>query len=189
MIYLQLFLAFLQVGAFSFGGGYAALPLIQNLVVNQNHWIAMDTFTDLITISQMTPGPIIINAATFVGMQKAGILGAIAATAGSIFPNCVIITLLAILYKKYQNLKVMNDILGFLRPAVVALIAGAGIDILFSALIVLQAEADLLHRVRWDLTALFIAALVLLRWTKKNPVLIMLGCGIVNVFIAFVMNR
>lgn len=73
MIYLQLFLSFLQVGMFSFGGGYAAMPLIQGQVVTGHHWLSMSEFTDLITISQMTPGPIAVNSATFVGIKIAGI--------------------------------------------------------------------------------------------------------------------
>ena len=75
MIYIQLFLSFFQISLFSFGGGYAALPLIQGQVVNVHHWLSMTEFTDLITISQMTPGPIAINAATFVGMKLTGIAG------------------------------------------------------------------------------------------------------------------
>lgn len=73
MIYLQLFLSFLQIGAFSFGGGYAAMPLIQEQVVTSHRWLSMAEFTDLITISQMTPGPIAVNSATFVGIKIAGI--------------------------------------------------------------------------------------------------------------------
>lgn len=75
MIYLQLFLSFLQIGMFSFGGGYAAMPMIQGQVVTTHHWLSMEEFTDLITISQMTPGPIAINSATFVGIKIAGIGG------------------------------------------------------------------------------------------------------------------
>ena len=76
MIYLQLFISFLQIGMFSFGGGYAAMPLIQGQVVTLHHWLSMEEFTDLITISQMTPGPIAVNSATFVGIKIAGIPGA-----------------------------------------------------------------------------------------------------------------
>ena len=75
MIYLQLFLSFLQIGAFSFGGGYAAMPLIQSQVVDSHKWLSMAEFTNLITISQMTPGPIAVNSATFVGLKVAGIRG------------------------------------------------------------------------------------------------------------------
>ena len=95
MIYLQLFLSFLQIGAFSFGGGYAAMPLIQNQVVQLHPWLSQSEFTDLITISQMTPGPIAINSATFVGTRIAGMPGALAATAGCVLPSCILVTLLA----------------------------------------------------------------------------------------------
>ena len=108
MIYLQLFLSFLQIGMFSFGGGYAAMPLIQGQVVTLHGWLTMSEFTDLITISQMTPGPIAVNSATFVGMKIAGIPGAVVATAGCILPSCIIVTILARLYLKYRNLDLMQ---------------------------------------------------------------------------------
>ncbi|MTL75599.1 chromate transporter, partial [Turicibacter sanguinis] len=104
MIYLKLFLSFFQIGLFSFGGGYAALPLIEEQVVVQNGWLSMTGFTDIITISQMTPGPIVINAATFVGMQIAGLLGAIIATMGCVSPSCIIVLTLAFLYQPYKEL-------------------------------------------------------------------------------------
>ena len=86
MTYLQLFLSFLQIGALSFGGGYAAMPLIQEQIVTRHGWLSMGEFTDLVTIAEMTPGPIAINAATFVGTRVAGIPGAMAATVGCIPP-------------------------------------------------------------------------------------------------------
>ena len=95
MIWLQLFFSFLQIGLFSFGGGYAAMPLIQEQIVNIHGWLDMDQFTDLITISQMTPGPIAINSATFVGIRIGGIPGALVATLGCFLPSCFIVTLLA----------------------------------------------------------------------------------------------
>ena len=92
MIYLQLFWSFIQIGMFSFGGGYAAMPLIQGQVVTDHGWLTMSEFTDLITISQMTPGPIAVNSATFVGLKIAGIPGAVVATLGCILPSCIIVT-------------------------------------------------------------------------------------------------
>ena len=134
MIYIQLFLSFLQIGAFSFGGGYAAMPLIQSQIVNLHHWLDFKEFTDLITISQMTPGPIAINSATFVGTKIAGIPGAIAATLGCILPSCILVTSIAYFYLKYRHLRFLQNILNHLRPAVVALIATAGVTIMISAL-------------------------------------------------------
>lgn len=95
MIYLQLFWSFFQIGLFSIGGGYAAILLIQNQVVDVHNWLSLTEFTDLITISQMTPGPIAINSATFVGIRIAGFGGAIVATIGCILPSCIIVFLLA----------------------------------------------------------------------------------------------
>ena len=123
MIYLQLFLSFLQIGAFSFGGGYAAMPLIQNQVVQLHPWLSQSEFTDLITISQMTPGPIAVNSATFVGTRIAGMPGALAATAGCVLPSCILVTLLAKIYLKYRNLSLLQGVLKSLRPAVIAMIA------------------------------------------------------------------
>ena len=134
MIYIQLFLSFLQIGAFSFGGGYAAMPLIQSQIVDLHHWLDFKEFTDLITISQMTPGPIAINSATFVGTKIAGIPGAIAATLGCILPSCILVTIIAYFYLKYRHMRFLQNILNYLRPAVVALIATAGVTIMISAL-------------------------------------------------------
>ena len=133
MMYIQLFLSFFQISLFSFGGGYAALPLIQGQVVNVHHWLSMTEFTDLITISQMTPGPIAINAATFVGMKLTGMPGAVVATLGYITPSCIIVTIIAKLYLKYREMDMLQGILGGIRPAVVALIGSAGISILQTA--------------------------------------------------------
>ena len=133
MIYFQLFLSFLQIGLFSFGGGYAAMPLIQEQVTELHSWLSMSEFTDLITISQMTPGPIAVNSATFVGIKIAGVPGALLATLGCILPSCVIVTLIAKLYLKYRNMSLLQGVLNSLRPAVVAMIASAGISILITA--------------------------------------------------------
>ena len=97
MIYIQLFLSFIQVGMFSIGGGYAAMPLIQSQVVQGHGWLTMSEFTDLITIAEMTPGPIAVNSATFVGIRIAGVPGAMVATFGCILPSCIIVSILAMI--------------------------------------------------------------------------------------------
>ncbi len=129
-VLVKLFWSFFQIGAFSVGGGMAAMPLIQNQVVDIHGWISLTEFTDLITIAEMTPGPIAINSATFVGTHIAGLPGAIVATIGCVVPSCIIVSILAFLYFKYQNLAIIQGVLGGLRPAVVALIASAGVSIL-----------------------------------------------------------
>lgn len=94
-IFFKLFWSFFQIGLFSIGGGYAAMPLIQNQVVAIHGWLTMTQFADIITIAEMTPGPIAINSATFVGTQVAGLPGAIIATIGCVLPSCIIVLTLA----------------------------------------------------------------------------------------------
>ncbi len=176
---LQLCWSFFQIGLFSIGGGYAAMPLIQEQVVEKQAWLSMTEFTDLITIAEMTPGPIAINAATFVGIQVGGVVGAIAATLGCILPSCIIMSIMAYLYFKYSNLKLIQGILGGLRPAVVAMIASAGVSI---ASLAFFGEKGSVH---WDhlnpiAVALFAAAFLVLRKWKTSPVLVMLGSGAVG---------
>lgn len=186
MIYLQLFLSFLQIGAFSFGGGYAALPLIQNQVVAANHWMTMDEFTNLITISQMTPGPIAINSATFVGLQVAGIGGAIIATLGCIFPSCILVSLIAFLYFKYKNLSIIKNILAFLRPAVVAMIASAGLLIITSAFWSEEISIGNWNTINGRAVSIFVLCIILLRKFKWNPILVMLLAGGVEILFSVI---
>lgn len=186
MIYLQLFLSFIQIGMFSIGGGYAAMPLIQNQVVDIHQWLSVKEFTDLITISQMTPGPIAINSATFVGLQIGGIQGAVVATIGCILPSCIIVSLLAYVYFKYREMAVLQGILGTLRPAVVAMIASAGF-----AILVLSFWGDLGFSVHFsDLkvqaVVIFTAAVILLRKFKMNPISVMLLAGLAQVVMYYI---
>lgn len=185
MIYLQLFLSFLQVGLFSFGGGYAAMPLIQGQVVTAHHWLDMTEFTDLITISQMTPGPIAVNSATFVGIKIAGIPGALVATFGCILPSCIIVTLIAKLYLKYRDMNLLQGVLGSLRPAVVAMIASAGISILITAFWGTDAVIAFMTT-NWVLVAIFVICVVLLTKFKMNPILVMVLAGVMNVAVSFI---
>ena len=184
MIYIQLFLSFLQIGLFSFGGGYAAMPLIQEQIVDTHGWLSMSEFTDLITISQMTPGPIAINSATFVGIKIAGLAGAAVATAGCILPSCVIVTLLAKIYLKYRNVKTFQSVLDSLRPAVVAMIAAAGVSILTSAFWK-NADKIILAETDWSMALIFLICLVLLIKVKWNPILVMLLAGLMKLGVSF----
>ena len=180
MIYLKLLWAFFQVGMFSIGGGYAALPLIQNQVVDINAWLTMGEFSDIITISQMTPGPIAINTATFVGIRVGGIPGAVIATFGCILAPCVIAVILAILYKKYKNLWIVEGILGSLHPAVIGLIAAAGLGIIINAVWNGTGLSFDVKSLNYIALALIAASLFLLRKFKPNPLFVIFGAGIVG---------
>lgn len=178
MILFNLFWAFFQIGLFSFGGGYAALPLIREQVVLNNAWMTAAEFTDLITISQMTPGPIAINAASFIGARLAGIPGAVVATIGNILPSCAIALLLAFLYRKYHNLALISHAMRGLRPAVVGMIAAAALSMIaeawFADTITAVCGVDLLS------VGLTLAAFFALRKWKLSPIPVMLGCGIIG---------
>ncbi len=176
MIYLRLFLSFLQIGLFSIGGGYAAMPLIQQQVVDIHGWMTLSEFSDLITIAEMTPGPIAINAATFVGIRIAGLPGAVVATLSCILPSLVIVLLLAKLYIRFKNGRTLPIILGSMSPAVVALIGGAGLTIL--RLVLWNDGPVTLSAVRLPGALLTAGALFVLRRWKVSPILIMLACGI-----------
>ena len=180
MIYFQLFLSFFQIGLFSFGGGYAAMPLIQGQVVQGHGWLSMSEFTDLITISQMTPGPIAINAASFVGIRIAGVWGALVATFGCVLPSFLIVLLFAYLYKKYKNLRYVQGVLKTLQPAVVGLIAAAGTSIIAHALWNGELRDLSVSAMDWVSVAIMGACIFLLRRFKLNPMYVMLGAGVIG---------
>lgn len=188
MIYLRLFWAFFQIGLFSFGGGYAAVPLIQSQIVEANKWLEMSQFADLITIAEMTPGPIAVNSATFVGQQVAGLPGAIICTLGCILPSFIIVMILSALYMKYRNLRTMQGILTGLRPAIVAMIAAAGLSLLLLALFNASLFEVQLKDFRVVEAVLFCGCLFLIRKFKIGPIPIIFGSGIVGTVIYVVMG-
>ena len=157
------------------------MPLIRDQIVTSHTWLTMNEFTDLITIAEMTPGPIAVNSATFVGIRITGPLGAVIATLGCITPSLLIVSLLAYIYYRYKNVSALQSVLASLRPAVVALIAGAGLSIL--KLVVFQGNVAALASVNWAGVLIFVAAFVALRTFKINPILTMLCCGAANLFV------
>ena len=178
MILLELFAAFFEIALFSIGGGYAAMPLIRSQVVQAHGWMTMSEFADLLTIAEMTPGPIQLNAATFAGMRVAGLPGALCASLGVVAPSLVLVSLLAWLYRRYRSLSVIQGVLGFLRPAVVALIASAGLDVLLLVLFGGQPVAP--DAVNLLGAVLFVLALFLLRRRRMSPIAVMLLCGVLS---------
>ncbi len=180
MIYLELFWSFVQIGLFSIGGGYAAMPLIQAQVVDKHGWISESVFLDIITIAEMTPGPIAVNSASFVGQHVGGFLGAIVATLGCVLPSFIIVLMLAYVYYRFRGLTTVQGILQGLRPAVVAMIASAGLTLLTTALYGSKVFAG--NWLSFDLIALIllVVALFVLRKWKPNPMYVMAGCGAVG---------
>ena len=127
MTYFNLFLIFFKVGLFSFGGGYAILPLMQHEVVDVNKWINFKEFMDIVAVSQITPGPISINLATHVGYRIGGVVGSTIATTSVVLPSIIIVSLIVIFLKRFSKLPVVQRIFKSLRVTIVGLILAAGI--------------------------------------------------------------
>ena len=173
MIYLQLFFTFFVIGLFTFGGGYAMLSLIQNEVVVNHAWITAQEFTDMVAISQMTPGPIGINSATYVGYAVSGnIFGSLTATFAVCLPSFLIILTICKIYNRFKKSNVFASLMKTLRPVVIGLIgAAAGI------LITKENFID------WTSWVLFAAAFIASQWLKINPILLIIAGGVIGYFI------
>ncbi len=176
MIYLSLFITFFEIGLFGFGGGYGMLSLIQTEVVHNHHWVTTGEFTDIVAISQMTPGPVGINSATYCGytaVHNAGygemmsVLGSLTATVALILPSLILMILIAKLFVKYVNTTPVKNVLGGLRPAVVGLLGAATLLLLstenFGALSVNPWQF-------WVSCFLFSATFIGTYWMKINPI-------------------
>lgn len=171
MIYLKLFLSFLKIGAFSFGGGYAMLPLIEQEIVTINHWLDQSEFVDIIAISQMSPGPIAVNAATFVGFKHLGLLGALVATLGVIFCSFFLVTALANIIIKYKHSPVINGIFTGIRPGVIGLIAAACVSLFKTSINDVKS------------LAIGLTVLVILYKTKIHPIAMIMVSGLLGILV------
>ena len=176
MIYLKLFWEFLKIGAFTFGGGYAMLPLIQRTVL-KNNWITEKQLVDFIAVSESTPGPLAVNMSTYVGVRTAGIGGALAATFGVVLPSFLIILLLSGCYKKFQNSKIVRGAMTGLQPAVVALIAAALLSVIGSVF-----DSKNLFSGDNLLSAAVVLIAGFLCYKKKHPIMIIGASALMGMF-------
>lgn len=184
MIYVLLFWEFCKIGLFCVGGGYASMPLIQHSVVDTYHWLSMREFIDIFTISQMTPGPIGINAATFVGTKIAGVGGAIVATLGFVTPALIIGLFLATFFLKYGNIGPIRGALNGLRPAVIALICGASLSFIFLAVWNSEVLPHDFSTFSAGGLGVFLIALIAVR-RHVGVITVLLGSGILGVALGF----
>lgn len=170
MIYLQLFYTFFVIGLFTFGGGYAMLSLIQNEVVVNHQWIDAQTFTDIIAISQMTPGPIGINSATYIGYSVTGSFwGSLTATFAVSLPSFIIVLTICRLYTKFKESNLFESILKALRPIVIGMIAAAAA--------ILVTPDNFVDLTSW---LLFAAAFIAGQWFKVNPIVTIIAAGFIG---------
>ena len=166
MTWLTLFWTFVKIGLFSFGGGYAVLAMIQQEVVVRNAWLTQSEFTDVVAISQMTPGPIAINAATFIGYRQGGVLGSLVCTFGVILPSLVLMLVITLTYLKLREQPWFKNIFQKLRWLTLGLIGAAMV------LIAKGAFTD------WFTVLVFVISLAIYWKFKTNPIYLMLGAAV-----------
>lgn len=167
----QLFIIFCRIGAFTFGGGYAMLPIIQREIVEKRNWATDQEMLDYYAIGQSTPGIIAVNTATFIGYKRKGVIGAIAATAGIVFPSVVIITLIAAYFTQFQDYQVVKHAFAGIRVAVVVLILNAVIKMLKNSV------KD------WKGIIAFCAAFAVAAFTKISPIIVIIIAAVAGIFI------
>lgn len=174
---LQLFQTFFLIGMFSFGGGMASMELIRDRVVFRRQWMTTEEFTDIISISEMTPGPLGINIASFVGTRVAGFSGTVAATAAYVLPAVMIVMVLAFIYQRYRKLDSVQGILKSLRPAVAAMVLAAAVKFMGN---VYWGGWENIRTVDTDLVALLLSLILfgLLAKKKLGPVQTILAGGV-----------
>lgn len=181
MIYIQLFYTFFKIGLFGFGGGYAMLSMIQGEVVTRYNWLSTQEFTDIVAISQSTPGPIGINAATYVGFTATGsVWGSMLATFAVVLPSFILMLTISKFFLKYQKHPVVEAVFSGLRPAVVGLLASA-------ALVLMNTEnfgSPTKDTYTFIMSVLiFIVAFVGTRKYKVNPILMIVACGVAGLIL------
>jgi len=166
MIFFKIFIVFFLIGLFSFGGGYAMLPLIQNKVVLIHNWVSPKEFIDIVAISQITPGPIAINSATYIGFKTLGIPGSLAATLGVSLPSIIIMLIFCKFFFKFKDNKLVEDSFTGLRPATIGLIAAAAVLVAKNAFI------------DYKSVVIFVVAFISSYKFKLDPILMTVLAGI-----------
>ena len=173
----QLFVTFFKIGAFTLGGGYAMLSMVEKAVVDKQRWIASDEFWDMIAVVQSLPGVFAVNTALYVGHKIGGVKGAIAAMLGAIIPSITIILLLATVFRQYRELPVVERIFKGIRPCVVALILAPSLRMIKSA------------KVTWKTAIIPIAAVALIWWLKVSPAYVILAAIAGSLVYALILER
>ncbi len=180
MIYLELFINFLKIGAFTFGGGYAMLPLIQEQVMAHG-WLTEEELINFIAVSESTPGPFAINISTYVGMETGGLFGAFCATLGVVFPSFAIILIIAKCFEHFQESKIIKGCMAGLKPAVIGLIAAAVVSTGKTVLFPSGMSISSLLSVSCMIPAFIFVGMLILTLKKVHPVIIIILSGIIGI--------
>ena len=180
MIYFDLFLTFLKIGLFTFGGGYAMLPMIQEEVAAHG-WLYQSELINFIAVSESTPGPFAVNIATFVGTRTGGIFGGLCATLGVILPSFVIILIVARCYQKFKSNKLVVGAMNGLKPAVVGLIAAALLSLSGTVFFPQGLSATVFGTAHFYVSLGIFAVAVVLAFKKLHPILIVLISAVIGI--------
>ncbi len=183
-IILDLFLTFFKIGAFTFGGGYAMLPLIQQEVL-AHEWLELSELVNFIAVSESTPGPFAINMATYVGSQMGGVLGAAAATLGVVLPSFIIILIVAKCYEKFKNSKAVKGCMTGLKPAVIGLIGAAAISIAGTVLAPLGWSLSIFTSLDFYISIAIFAICAVLVFKKVHPILIICLAAVLGIITGY----
>lgn len=181
MTLLQLFLSYLKIGFFGFGGGYAMLSLIHSEVVVSHQWLTNSEFSDIVAISQMTPGPIAINSATYIGYEVAGFWGSVVATIAVSLPALSIMLLLTIFFLRLRDNRYVKGVVAGMRPVVIGMIASAALLLIFPTS---SEGASFIDGWSW---VIFVATLVASA-RKVNPILLIVISGLVGIILYGFLN-
>ena len=184
MIYLELFYVFFTTGLFTFGGGYAMLPMIQQAVTDKG-WIPLERILDFVAVSESTPGPFAVNLATYIGSEKGGIIGAAVAVIAVVLPSFVIISLISGFYKKFKDNKYVSGVMTGLRPAVIGLIGAAAVtiggNVFFPNGVSLSAMLTLSFAVSLAVTAVMLVLLL----KKLHPIIIICISAVLGIIAGY----
>lgn len=166
---IKLFISFFKIGAFSFGGGYAMLPLIEEEIIQVHNWLTATEFIDIIAVSEMTPGPIAVNSGTFLGYKIAGVIGSVVATTAVVLPSFLVMTLIFIFINRFKNSPYVEWAFEGIRPVVLGLIASAAVTVAKSTFI--------------DIKSVIIASLLfyIVTFKKFNPILAIVLAGVMGI--------
>ena len=178
MIYLQLFFSYLKIGFFGFGGGYAMLSLIHNEIVVQHAWLTNEEFTNIVAISQMTPGPIAINSATYVGYTVAGFWGSVVATISVCLPALTIMILITRFFLRLKDNHYLKSAVAFMRPVVIGMILAGALLLIFPSD---KEGASFIDAWSWILFGIALAA----SYKKVNPILLIILSAMAGIAIYY----
>lgn len=181
MLLTKLFFTFFKIGAFTFGGGYAMLPLIQAEVAN-NNWLSQSELINFVAISESTPGPFAINIATFVGSTLSGILGALCATLGVVLPSFIIIIIVAKFFEKFKENKIISSCMNGLRPAAIGLIAASVVSIGKTVFFEENFSTVIFQSIDFYISLAIFSLMSILAFKKVHPIFIILISAILGIF-------